>query len=69
MNPILKGNVKCFGSEDCYPLAFGAPAAAMVLAFLIFICGHSSYVKRPPSGNMFVKVSKCVVVRKKVWKI
>uniref|UniRef100_A0A8C0B3R9 Solute carrier family 15 member 2 n=8 Tax=Neoaves TaxID=3078114 RepID=A0A8C0B3R9_9AVES len=31
VTPVLRGDVKCFG-EDCYALAFGVPAALMVLA-------------------------------------
>ncbi|MEQ2173649.1 hypothetical protein GOODEAATRI_034272, partial [Goodea atripinnis] len=31
ITPILRGDVQCFGS-DCYALAFGVPAALMVVA-------------------------------------
>uniref|UniRef100_A0A8C3V8Y6 Solute carrier family 15 member 2 n=1 Tax=Catharus ustulatus TaxID=91951 RepID=A0A8C3V8Y6_CATUS len=33
VTPVLRGDVKCFG-EDCYALAFGVPAALMVLALV-----------------------------------
>jgi dipeptide/tripeptide permease len=62
-NPILKENVKCFGMNDCYPLAFGTPALAMTIGFLLFSCGKSFYVQKPLSGNMLVKVTKCMMVR------
>lgn len=61
-NPILKEDFKCFGQNDCYPLAFGAIACGMILSFVFFLCGKSFYVRKPPAGNMLVKVSKCVVV-------
>lgn len=63
--PVLRQNVKCFGSNDCYPLAFGVSGLVMVTAFLVFLCGRSFYVKAEPSGNMVVKVSRCVLVRKR----
>jgi hypothetical protein len=59
-----EGEVECFGMTDCYPLAFSVPAVAMVAAFLMFLFGKSFFVTSPPSGNMVVKVSRCVVVRK-----
>lgn len=63
VNPILRAKVKCFGMNDCYPLAFGVPAVAMVLAFVIFLCGGKFYLKKPPGENMVVNVSRCVAVR------
>lgn len=29
VTPILREDVKCFGNEDCFPLAFGVPAILM----------------------------------------
>lgn len=63
MNPILKEDVKCFGQNDCYPLAFGAGFIGMSLALILFLSGYSFYIRKPPGGNMLVKVSKCVMVR------
>lgn len=63
MNPILKEDVKCFGQDDCYPLAFGGAAIGVLLSFIVFMCGSSFYTRKPPGGNMLVKVSKCVMVR------
>lgn len=62
--PILHGDVKCFGMNDCYPLAFGVPAIIMFLSFVIFMSGISLYVKNRPSGNMLIKVIGCIFVRK-----
>lgn len=61
-NPILKENVKCFGMNDCYPLGFGAPAIGMIVAFLLLLSIKSIYVRKPPSGNMLVKVIRCMMV-------
>lgn len=61
-NPFLKENVKCFGMHDCYPLGFGTPAVAMIIAFLLLLTIKSSYLRKPPSGNMLVKVIKCMMV-------
>lgn len=62
--PILREDVKCFGMNDCYPLAFALPAIAMLLASIVLICGRRTYVKEAPHDNMFLKFVGCVVVRK-----
>jgi solute carrier family 15 (oligopeptide transporter), member 1 len=62
LSPILRQDVKCFGMNDCYPLAFGFTAAAMTSGFLVLILGSSIYVKLPTSGNMMVKVCRCIIV-------
>ncbi len=56
ITPVLRENVHCFGQDSCYPLAFGLPAALMVLALMVFVIGYSSYVHVPPAGNGFVQV-------------
>uniref|UniRef100_A0A8B9QKG6 Solute carrier family 15 member 2 n=1 Tax=Apteryx owenii TaxID=8824 RepID=A0A8B9QKG6_APTOW len=61
VTPVLRGDVKCFG-EDCYPLAFGVPAALMVLALVVFIAGSGLYRKTPPEGNVLLEVCKCIGV-------
>ncbi|CRL01737.1 CLUMA_CG014953, isoform A [Clunio marinus] len=58
--PILREDVKCFQMTDCYPLAFALPCFAMLLAFIILICGKRSYIKESDNGSMFVKVIGCV---------
>ena len=32
LTPILRADVHCFGENDCYSLAFGVPAALMIVA-------------------------------------
>ncbi|XP_072903719.1 solute carrier family 15 member 2 isoform X2 [Hemitrygon akajei] len=59
ITPMLRAEVKCFGGE-CYALAFGVPAALMVIALVIFLSGSGMYKKLPPQGNMLVEVCKCI---------
>lgn len=61
--PILHADVKCFGMDDCYPLAFGVPAMVMLLSFVIFMSASPLYARKAPSGNMLVKVLGCIFVR------
>uniref|UniRef100_A0A8C5LZJ9 Solute carrier family 15 member 1 n=1 Tax=Leptobrachium leishanense TaxID=445787 RepID=A0A8C5LZJ9_9ANUR len=61
ITPILRGQ-ECgiYTKQKCYPLAFGVPAALMVVALIVFIIGSSMYKKVAPQGNIIVKVSKCI---------
>uniref|UniRef100_A0AC35TR95 MFS domain-containing protein n=1 Tax=Rhabditophanes sp. KR3021 TaxID=114890 RepID=A0AC35TR95_9BILA len=43
ITPIIRSRVKCFGSETCFPLAFGIPGVLMLLAFLFFLSGWKHY--------------------------
>nr|XP_014348743.1 PREDICTED: solute carrier family 15 member 2 [Latimeria chalumnae] len=67
VTPVLRGDVQCFG-DDCYALAFGVPAALMVLALVVFISGSWMYKKNPPQGNILVEVGKCIWRTKMVQK-
>uniref|UniRef100_A0AAY4BWS4 Solute carrier family 15 member 2 n=1 Tax=Denticeps clupeoides TaxID=299321 RepID=A0AAY4BWS4_9TELE len=51
ITPILRGDVQCFGG-DCYALAFGVPAALMVVA--------DPHPKSPPEGNVMLRMFRCV---------
>ncbi|KAM9710817.1 solute carrier family 15 member 2 [Menidia menidia] len=59
ITPILRGDVQCFGG-DCYALAFGVPAALMVVALVVFIAGSSLYKTVPPQGNVLLEVCNCI---------
>ncbi|KAG8452048.1 hypothetical protein GDO86_004007 [Hymenochirus boettgeri] len=61
ITPILRGQ-ECgiHTKRECYALAFGVPAALMVVALVVFIIGSSMYKKVSPQGNIIVKVSKCI---------
>jgi len=60
LTPILRNDVHCFGSESCYPLAFGVPAVLMVVALILFLIGKPWYKCTPPSGNVIVQVGGVV---------
>uniref|UniRef100_A0A8C6VG82 Solute carrier family 15 member 2 n=1 Tax=Naja naja TaxID=35670 RepID=A0A8C6VG82_NAJNA len=60
LTPVLRGGVQCFGG-DCYALAFGVPAALMIVALVVFITGNRLYKKTPPQGNILLEVCKCIV--------
>nr|XP_057937878.1 solute carrier family 15 member 2 isoform X3 [Doryrhamphus excisus] len=59
ITPILRGDVECFGG-DCFALAFGVPAALMMVALVVFIAGSSLYRRNPPQGNILLEVCKCI---------
>uniref|UniRef100_A0A8C4F2F7 Solute carrier family 15 member 1a n=1 Tax=Dicentrarchus labrax TaxID=13489 RepID=A0A8C4F2F7_DICLA len=45
---------------SCYSLAFGVPAALMVVALVVFIVGSGMYYKAEPQGNIMLDVCKCI---------
>ncbi|XP_029922090.1 solute carrier family 15 member 1b [Myripristis murdjan] len=61
ITPILRAQ-ECgiHAKEKCYPLAFGVPAALMVVALLVFILGSGMYYKAAPKGNILLEVCKCI---------
>lgn len=59
ITPILRSDVQCFG-DDCYALAFGVPAALMVVALVVFIGGSGLYKRNPPEGNVLLEVCNCI---------
>ncbi|XP_037617830.1 solute carrier family 15 member 1b [Sebastes umbrosus] len=61
ITPILRAQ-ECgiYTDQKCYSLAFGVPAALMVVALIVFIIGSGMYIKTPPQGNILVKVCKCI---------
>uniref|UniRef100_A0A8D8BXW3 Oligopeptide transporter 1 n=2 Tax=Culex pipiens TaxID=7175 RepID=A0A8D8BXW3_CULPI len=60
LTPILREDVKCFGDDDCFSLAFGVPGMLMITSIIIFLLGKPLYKIVAPAGNMFMKVSKCI---------
>ncbi|XP_068575969.1 solute carrier family 15 member 1b [Cebidichthys violaceus] len=61
ITPILRAQ-ECgiYTQQKCYSLAFGVPAALMVVALIVFIVGSGMYIKTPPQGNIMVKVCSCI---------
>ncbi|KAI4831451.1 hypothetical protein KUCAC02_000992 [Chaenocephalus aceratus] len=61
ITPILRAQECGINTkQSCYPLAFGVPAALMVVALVVFILGSRMYIKTPPQGNIMVKVCTCI---------
>lgn len=67
--PILREDIKCFGMEDCYPLAFLLPSIAMLIAFLVLVLGSKTFVKEESKGDVFLKVIGCILVRLFLFKL
>uniref|UniRef100_A0A8C8VQ73 Solute carrier family 15 member 1 n=1 Tax=Pelusios castaneus TaxID=367368 RepID=A0A8C8VQ73_9SAUR len=61
ITPILRGE-QCgiHTKQQCYPLAFGVPAALMAVSLVVFILGSRMYKKARPQGNIMLQVSKCI---------
>ncbi|KAM7380497.1 hypothetical protein PAMP_003788 [Pampus punctatissimus] len=61
ITPILRAQ-ECgiYSKQNCYPLAFGVPAALMVVALVVFIVGSGMYYKAEPQGNIMLDVCKCI---------
>ena len=47
--------VQCFG-DDCWIIAFGLPAALMLVALVLFTIGSPYYIKNPVQENIFLKL-------------
>ncbi|KAF5300976.1 hypothetical protein FQR65_LT09020 [Abscondita terminalis] len=60
ITPIIREDVKCFGMDSCYSLAFGIPGILMVVSIIVFALGKPLYKIKEPAGNMLVQVSKCI---------
>ncbi|XP_070570103.1 solute carrier family 15 member 1-like [Ptychodera flava] len=60
LTPILR-EWQCF-DNDCYPLAFGIPAALLLVAIVIFVLGRYTvgYKIYPGEGNVVWMVCKCI---------
>uniref|UniRef100_A0A8C5BT78 Solute carrier family 15 member 1a n=1 Tax=Gadus morhua TaxID=8049 RepID=A0A8C5BT78_GADMO len=61
ITPILRAQ-ECgiHTQQKCYSLAFGVPAALMVVALVVFIAGSGMYHKAEPQGNILLDVCKCI---------
>ena len=56
LTPILRSGFTCGGRNDCFPLAFGIPAALMTVALIVFLCGKRLYKKeQKPEENVLAQ--------------
>ncbi|XP_040913036.1 solute carrier family 15 member 1 [Toxotes jaculatrix] len=61
ITPILRAqDCGIYSQQKCYSLAFGVPAALMVVALVVFIVGSGMYYKAEPQGNIMLDVCKCI---------
>lgn len=61
ITPILRAQTCGIHAKmECYPLAFGVPAALMVVALVVFIVGSPMYYKDKPQGNIMGAVCRCI---------
>ncbi|KAM9710212.1 solute carrier family 15 member 1 [Menidia menidia] len=61
ITPILRAqNCGIYSKQKCYSLAFGVPAALMMVALVVFILGSGMYYKAKPQGNIMLDVCKCI---------
>ncbi|XP_010771863.1 solute carrier family 15 member 1 [Notothenia coriiceps] len=61
ITPILRAqDCGIYSKQKCYSLAFGVPAALMVVALVVFIVGSGMYYKAEPQGNIMGSVCKCI---------
>ncbi|XP_011636096.1 solute carrier family 15 member 1-like isoform X1 [Pogonomyrmex barbatus] len=58
LTPVIR-ETKCF-NDDCYFVAFLVPAVLMITSIVIFVLGKRLYKMINPTGNLIIKVSKCV---------
>ncbi|KAL5489048.1 hypothetical protein EMCRGX_G018094 [Ephydatia muelleri] len=49
VTPVLRNDVKCFGNDQCFPLAFGVPAILMIVSVIIFVVGTRFYIVKKPN--------------------
>merc|ERR1712136_250430 len=59
VSPIIRDEVKCF-EQECYAVAFGIPAALMVVAIIAFALGTPWYTRLNPTGNVFAQSCVCI---------
>ncbi|XP_029314803.1 solute carrier family 15 member 1 [Cottoperca gobio] len=61
ITPILRAqSCGIYSQQKCYSLAFGVPAALMMVALVVFIAGSGMYYKAEPQGNIMLDVCKCI---------
>ncbi|XP_056122794.1 solute carrier family 15 member 1b [Rhinichthys klamathensis goyatoka] len=61
ITPILRSqDCGIYSKRSCFPLAFGVPAALMVVALVVFVAGHGMYIMESPKGNILLQVMKCI---------
>ena len=60
---LLSNDVKCFGEDSCYSLAFGTAAIIMLIAAIVLILGNTHYIKNNPVGSIMTQVIGIIWVK------
>ncbi|KAF8786290.1 Solute carrier family 15 member 2 like protein [Argiope bruennichi] len=60
ITPALRGDIRCFGQNTCFSLAFLIPALLFVIALVVFLIGKPLYIIKPAEGSVFVSVFRCI---------
>lgn len=60
--PLLREITSCFEKDNCYSFVYLIATLLMILSGFILWTGKELYTDVKPSGNVFVKLCKCVLV-------
>ncbi|GFV50142.1 solute carrier family 15 member 2 [Trichonephila clavipes] len=60
LTPFLKGDVNCFNTLGCFPLAFLVTNLINFFGMFMFFMGSAFYRKRRPEGSIIISVVQCI---------
>lgn len=59
--PIISKDFQCFDDQTCYPVSFIIATVVMLISFVIFVSGRSTYKQEKKRENMFMKICACML--------
>lgn len=62
VSPILRQDVKCFGNDDCFTMAFGIPGICMILVAILTIIANVYSETSQVEGTTSLYVFACIWV-------
>lgn len=68
VSPILRQDVRCFGNDDCFTIAFAIPGICMILVALLTIIANRYSVTVQADGTTLLNVFACIWVNIKIIK-
>ncbi|EJW04859.1 amino acid/peptide transporter (Peptide:H+ symporter) [Edhazardia aedis USNM 41457] len=57
LSPLI-AQKKCFGTDHCYPIAFGIPAVLLSISLLLFLFGSARFIKKEPDPTFSLMIFK-----------
>lgn len=63
VSPILRQDVKCFGNDDCFALAFGIPGVFLVLVVVLIVIANRYSETSQAEGTTLLNVFACITVK------